>query len=109
MARDSEFIFDILEAAKLARNYVSGKTLEEFMSNPQCQDAVIRRLEVIGEAAGRISSGTQSAYPEIPWREMMRMRNVMIHEYDNVDLKIVWDTVKENLPKLIKSLEELSE
>ncbi len=107
MPRDKEYIFDILEAANLAVRYVSGKSLEDFLSDMQCQDAVIRRLEVIGEAAGRISQKTKNAYPYVPWRDMTRMRNIMIHEYDNVDLKIVWDTVQNDLPKLTEALKKI--
>ncbi len=107
MQRDKEYLLDILEAAKLALEYVRGKTREEFFNDLQCQDAVIRRLEVIGEAARRISEETQFSYPDLPWSDMIGMRNVMIHEYDDVDLVIVWETVHNDLPQLIDSLEKI--
>lgn len=107
MQRDKEYLLDILEAAKLALEYVRGKTREEFFNDLQCQDAVIRRLEVIGEAARRISEETQASYPDLPWSDMIGMRNVMIHEYDDVDLVIVWETVHNDLPQLIDSLEKI--
>ena len=80
MSRDTEYLIDILEAAKLALAYVSGKSKDEFLEDTQCQDAVIRRLEIIGEAARRISDETRAKHPDLPWKAMMGMRNVMIHE-----------------------------
>ena len=73
------------------------------------QDAVIRRFEVIGEAARRISDEGQSAYAGLPWMEMIGMRNIMIHEYDNVDLHVVWNTVKNSLPGLIAAITAILE
>ncbi|MBU4075980.1 MAG: DUF86 domain-containing protein [Euryarchaeota archaeon] len=107
MQRDKEYMLDILEAAKLAIQYIDEKTREEFFSNTQYQDAVIRRIEIIGEAARRISEETQAAYPEIPWSDLISMRNVMIHEYDDIDIWIVWETVKNDLPLLVDSLENI--
>lgn len=106
MQRDREYLLDILEAAKLAIEYVGDKTREEFFRDLQCQDAVIRRLEIIGEAARRISEEMRIALPDLPWSDMIGMRNVIIHEYDDVDLFIVWETIHNDLPKLIDSLEK---
>jgi uncharacterized protein with HEPN domain len=107
MQRDREFLLDILEAAKLAVSYVGEKSKEDFLKDIQCQDAVIRRFEIIGEASRRISEDTQAASPDLPWGEMVGMRNVMIHEYDDVDLSVVWETVKNDLPPLIDLLERI--
>ena len=107
MDRDKVYLLDILEAAKLALSYLDKESIESFCDNIQCQDAVIRRLEIIGEAAKRISESTRTSLPDLPWREMIGMRNFMIHEYDNVDLKTVYNTVKNDLPPLIESLEKL--
>jgi uncharacterized protein with HEPN domain len=107
MPRDVAYLLDILEAAKLAATYVSAKTQEEFVRDTQCQDAVIRRLEIIGEAARRISDETQARLPDLPWSAMINMRNLMIHEYDHVDLVVVWDTVQNHLPTLIQSIAPL--
>jgi len=89
MSRDTEYLIDILEAAKLALAYVSEKSKDEFLEDTQCQDAVIRRLEIIGETAGRISDETRVTHRKLPWKAMVGMRNVMIHEYDDIDLVIV--------------------
>ena len=107
MQRDREFLLDILEAAKLAVSYVGEKSKENFLKDIQCQDAVVRRFEIIGEASRRISDDTRDAHPELPWGEMIAMRNVMIHEYDDVDFTVVWETVKNNLSSLIESLERI--
>lgn len=98
MQRDREYLLDILTSAKLAVQYIAGKTEHKFMEDTQSQDAVIRRFEVIGEASRRISDETQSRYPDLPWMEMIGMRNIMIHEYDDIDLHIVWNTVRNHLP-----------
>lgn len=107
MPRDLAYLLDILEAAKLAAHYVSATTKEEFLLDTRCQDAVIRRLEIIGEAARRISDETRAMLPGLPWSAMINMRNIMIHEYDDVDLTVVWDTVQNHLPPLIRSIAPL--
>ena len=108
MDRDRAYLFDITEAARLALSYVDGLTLEDFLHDTQCQDAVIRRIEIIGEAARRVSSQTRELHPEIPWAAMIGMRNLMIHDYDDVDMDIVWDTVHRDLPELLALLDPLS-
>jgi len=105
MPRDREYLLDILESARLACAYLREKTEQEFLDDVQCQDSVIRRLEVIGEAARRISDEGRAALPDLPWKAMIGMRNVMIHGYDDVDLTVVWNTVKDDLPALIEALE----
>jgi uncharacterized protein with HEPN domain len=107
MSRDREYLLDILESARLACNYLQGKTQQEFLLDVQCQDSVIRRLEVIGEAARRVSEEGRTSLPGLPWKAMIGMRNVMIHEYDDVDLTVVWNTVKNELPPLIEALERV--
>ena len=107
MQRDKAYILDILEAARLAVEYIGDRSKDEFLKDIQCQDAVVRRFGIIGEAARRISDELKSTHPEIPWNEMIGMRNVMIHEYDDVDMVIVWDTVKKDIPSLISTIEKV--
>ncbi|MBI4965245.1 MAG: DUF86 domain-containing protein [Desulfomonile tiedjei] len=107
MSRDREHLAEILDSAKLALSYASGISREQFLTDTQCQDAIIRRIEIIGEAARRISDEAKAGYPHLPWHEMTTMRNVMIHQYDDIDLSVVWDTVQEDLPMLIAALERL--
>lgn len=80
MQRDDAYLIDILDAAKLALQYVSGTTLQDFLADVKSQDAVIRRFIVIGEAARRISPEVRSRYPQLPWSEMVSMRNLVVHE-----------------------------
>ena len=107
MSRDDAYLLDILQAARLATEYLHDATLEGFLDDVRLQDSVIRRLEIIGEAARRVSEQTRSQHPDLPWREMVTLRNIVIHEYDNVDLTIVWDTVKKDLPPLIGALDQI--
>ena len=107
MSRDDTYMVDILESARIALDYVSNKTWDDFYKNIQCQDAVVRRIEIIGEAARRVSPETRAKYPEIEWREMTGMRNLVIHEYDVVDIAQVWDTVRNQLPPLIEKLTKI--
>jgi uncharacterized protein with HEPN domain len=107
MLRDEAYLLDILLAAKRAIKYVAKLSRTEFEQDEMVQDAVARTLEIIGEAAGSVSEGFQESHPEIPWHLMIGMRNRIIHEYSRVNWGTVWDTVKEDLPALIRSLESL--
>ncbi len=109
MQRDCEYLPDILEAAKIASDYVGVMDRNEFLGDLQCQDAVIRRLEIIGEAARRISVKTHEDYPDLPWSDLIGMRNIRIREYDAVDLYIVWETVHCDLSPLIDVIENILE
>ncbi len=105
MQRDRVYLVDILVAARLALEYVQQTTEPDFLANTQLQDSVIRRIEIIGEAARRLSPRTRDSLPDIPWNEIIGMRNFVAHEYDDIDFRIVWDTLQEDLPGLIASLE----
>ncbi|MBI5827313.1 MAG: DUF86 domain-containing protein [Deltaproteobacteria bacterium] len=106
MPRDKVYLLDILEASRFALGYIGKKPREDFLKDTQCQDAVIRRIVIIGEAARRVSDETKSAL-RLPWSEMVAMRNLLIHEYDDVDMKTVWETVSHDFPPLIDSLEKI--
>lgn len=107
MPRDPAYFLDILESAKMAVNYLLNVSLEEFLGNYLIQDAVIRRIEIIGEASARVSQESKKKYSHLPWKGMKGMRNLLIHEYDDINLDEVWNTVKNELPGLIKQIEEL--
>lgn len=107
MDHDQGYLLDILEAARLAVFYVEGISEEDFLQNTLRQDSVIRRIEILGEAARRVSPATGALLPAIPWSAMIGMRNLLIHEYDDVDLPIVWQTVQHDLPRLIAQIEPL--
>ena len=105
MNRDAAYLQDILASAKAAQEYISFIPRENFRLLPEKQDAVMRALQVVGEAARRLSQETKDAMPDVPWRRLIGMRNILIHQYDNVDLDIVYDTVMDYLPVLVKRIE----
>lgn len=107
MSRDSDYLVDIVSSARLIMAYVQGVEREQFLRDTGLQDSVIRRLEIIGEAAGRVSPEFRADHPEIPWGSMTGMRNRMIHGYDDVDMDIVWNTSQESIPNLLALLEPL--
>ena len=107
MWRDSAFLLDMLVAAKRAVRYVEPISKEAFLGSDLHQDAVVRALAVIGEAAARITSEVRDAYPEIPWIEIIGMRNRLIHEYFRADLERVWETVIKDIPVLIEILQKI--
>jgi uncharacterized protein with HEPN domain len=107
MSRDDAYLVDILESAKIALAYVAGKSWNDFSGDIQCQDAVLRRLEIIDEAARHISPQTQKKYPQIPWRDMTLLRNLVIHQYDAVDINQVWDTTQHKLTPLVTELSKI--
>ena len=109
MDRDVQYLLDILASARMIRSYVEGATRQEFLTDTKLQDSVIRRIEIIGEAAGRISSAFREENPEIPWNEIRGMRNRMIHVYDDIDMDIVWETVQQDIPLLITLLEHIEQ
>ena len=86
MDRDAPHVLDIAASARLVRSYVEGVTREDFMRDVQLQDSVIRRLEIAGEAARRVSAQFRERHPAIPWARMIGMRNRVVHGYDAVDV-----------------------
>ncbi len=91
--------------ARRAVGYCTGLERDQFAQNQLIQDAVLRNIELIGEAAARIPSEVRLAHSEIAWREIVAMRNQLIHGYLGVDLDVVWDVVQVELPLLITQLE----
>ena len=95
------------EAAEIALRYAEGLNREEFFRGKMCQDAVIRQLIVLGEAAKGVSASLQTAHPEIPWRSLAGFRDVLIHQYGGIDLGRVWEILRGDLsrmPGLIRPL-----
>ncbi len=98
---------DMLTSIDKIKNYTSGLSFEKFSSNSMVIDAVIRNLEIIGEAAAHIPATVIEKTPDIPWRQLKGMRNLVIHEYFNISLKIIWDTIQSDLDPLIDPLQRL--
>ncbi len=105
--RDKQYLLDILNAAQIALQYIEGITREQFFQNIQLQDALVRRLEIIGEASRRVSETGRQELPSIDWKQIIGMRNRLIHEYDDIDLFLVWDTAQNDLPILISTLQPI--
>jgi uncharacterized protein with HEPN domain len=104
MQRDLQFLLDMLQSAELVMNYTAQCSKEEFVENVQLQDSVIRWLLVIAEAARRVSEATRQTLPMISWQEINGMRNRLVHDYDDVNLNIVWRVVQSEIPNLIEAL-----
>ncbi len=106
MQRDLQFLLDMLQSAELITTYIAQCSEAEFMENVQLQDSVIRRLLVLAEAARRISEPTRQSLQTISWQEINGMRNRLVHEYNDVNLNIVWDIVQTEIPTLIEALKQ---
>jgi len=107
MRRDDAYLLDILIAARKALKFVEGIDRNEFEDNELVQNAVMRPLEIIGEASAKISKEFRKEHSEIPWREMVGLRNRLVHEYFRINFGVVWDTIHKDLPKLIEIVEPL--
>ena len=101
------FLQHILECIEAIEEYVSGMKRSDFYNSRPIIDAVVRRIEIIGEAAKNIPAGFRNKYIHIPWQNAIDMRNFLIHEYFGVDKKQVWDTIKKDLPGFKKEIEIL--
>jgi uncharacterized protein with HEPN domain len=97
----------IRESIAAIEDYTHGISKEDFISTPQIQDAVIRRLEIIGEAANKLDSEFIEQFANIPWYEITAMRNILIHEYFGVDLDQVWNTIKKDIRELKQQIEKM--
>jgi len=105
--RDTALLLDMLLAARDAVGFLAGLDETQFLASRLHQNAVIRALEVVGEAAAKVSPGFRAQHPEIAWREMTGMRHRLIHGYAEVRLDLVWTVAREHLPPLIAMLEPL--
>jgi uncharacterized protein with HEPN domain len=105
--RDNAYLLDMLIAARKAIVFTEGCTAESFGRNELVQNAVVRVLQVLGEAARRLSPSFKLEHSEIPWTEIAGLRNRLVHDYMNVDLEVVWGVVQNDLARLVQQLESL--
>ncbi len=101
--RIPEYLQHLLDATNRALSYVAGMNLESFTRDARTQDAVIRSIQIIGEAANKVRTADPefaAQHPQVPWAVMYGMRNRVIHDYFEVDLAVVWQTIQQDLPEL---------
>ncbi|MEM3407294.1 MAG: DUF86 domain-containing protein [Nitrososphaerota archaeon] len=102
-----DYIIDIIDSMNKAIKFIEGMSYEQFIQDDKTVFAVVRALEIIGEAIKKIPEEIRTRYPEIPWKGMARMRNKVIHEYFGVNLKYIWATVKERIPEIKPMFEKI--
>ena len=105
MRSDSAYLADMVQAARDAMEFTAGLTLPELIRSRLHQHAVLKALEIVGEAASQVSVEARDQFPMIPWHELIGMRNRVVHAYFSIDFSVVWRTVHEDLPALIAHLE----
>ena len=106
-SRDAAYLWDIIRATEKTIRSTEGIGLREYLANEDLRLTVERRLEIIGDAAKRISEAFRAEHLEIPWGAMIGQRNVMAHQYDEIDHERVWNVVQQNLPELMRLIEPL--
>jgi len=107
--RDAAYVWDMLKAARLARELLEGTSRAAYLRDRMRQLALERALELVGEAARRVSEAFQTAHPEIDWRSIVGQRNVLAHEYGVIDQERLYRTGTESVPRLIAVLEKILE
>lgn len=105
MRHDPSYLVDMLLAARNAVEFSRGLTRQQFEQDALRQNAIVKAVEIIGEAASRLSAETKEELPEIDWDRVVGMRHRLVHDYFAIDYDIVWDVVQNHLPKLISQLE----
>lgn len=106
---DNARLQHIYDAILEIESYIQGSSFEEFQTNSMMQFACVKQLEIIGEAANHLSPNTKKFYPQIPWREIIDLRNLLIHEYFGIDTKIVWDIILTDMVALKMQIKEIVE
>lgn len=106
---DRLYLYDIAECCAKIEKYSAGVGEAEFRENQMLQDALVRNIEIVGEASKNLSEETRQNNPQIAWREITRMRDKIVHHYFRLNLKIVWETVQQDIPKLKPEIEKMLE
>ena len=107
MRRDDAWLLDMLLAARDVVDFARGRTRDDLNTDRQLVLSLVKSIEIIGEAAARISQETREAHPDIPWPKIVAMRNRLVHAYFEINLRRVWEVVQNDVPDLIALLEPL--
>ena len=105
--KDAGYLWDMLDSAKTINNFVTDVSFSQYMQDRQLQLAVERALEIIGEAARRVSNVFQDEHSDIPWQNIIAQRNVLAHEYGEIKQELIWKVATARIPELIAALEPL--
>jgi len=105
--KDAAYLWDMLDAARAIQKFVVSRSFEDYKSDRMLRGAVERHVEIIGEAANRVSRGFRASHPEIAWQRIVGQRNVLTHEYGEIDDSLVWRVATTRIPELISQLEPL--
>jgi len=105
--RDPAYLWDMLDAAKAIMAFISNRTFYDFQQDRMLRNAIERNMEIIGEAANRVSESFQKAHSEIPWKSIIGQRNILIHEYGEIKNERIWVVATKRIPELITVLEPL--
>lgn len=103
---DAAYLWDMLESAQSALNMIAGMTVEEYANDRRTRRAVEREIEIIGEAARRVSKELKAVHPDIPWDKIIRQRHKLAHDYADIQDEIIWRVLKIHLPVLVSALRE---
>jgi len=110
MSKDPNIIIEhVLESISLIEKYLEGKSIDDFQNDVQLQDSVIRRMEIIGEAIKNLPDDIREKYTDVTWKEVVGMRDVLIHAYFRVDLELTWETIQSDLPILKEQLTRIKD
>ncbi|NCQ83215.1 MAG: DUF86 domain-containing protein [Microcystis aeruginosa W13-18] len=104
MWRDKAFLLDIVRAGQLAQQFADQLDRELLESDLRTQSAILYQITIMGEATKRLSPGFRKQHPEIPWDDIAGMRDIIAHQYDRIDLDIVWQVIRRNIPELLNLL-----
>ena len=104
---ESEYLLDMVLAARKALSFTEGMSFADFERDERTVFSATKAVEIVGEAAAQVSKDTRQAHPDIPWRDIVAMRNRLVHAYFEINLELVWKTVRDDLPDLIALVEPL--